>query len=118
MQKFTLIFLLMFSAINYASDPKIIKVKVERTPAQKYNISVTLEHADTGWEHFAHAWKVYTPDGKLLGERVLYHPHVKEQPFTRTLSGLHIPAGLESIIITANCSDTGEADKSYTVNLR
>ena len=113
-----LVSLLILAGSAYATDPKVIDVKVERTPAQKYNISVTIEHKDTGWEHFANAWRVYTPDGELLAERVLHHPHVNEQPFKRALTGVYIPNSVDKVIIKANCSDTKEGKKGYTVNLR
>ena len=112
------LFFLLFSQVVLTSDPEILDVKVELTSAQKYNISVTLKHEDTGWEHFANAWRVYSPEGELLGERVLHHPHVKEQPFTRTLRAIGIPSDLAEIKIVANCSETKEAKKSYTVKLR
>jgi len=114
-----IIFLItIFSGACIASDAEIIKVKAERTPAQKYNISVTVEHADEGWEHYANAWRVYSPDGELIGERVLHHPHVKEQPFTRTLLGISIPSDLAEVKVVAVCSKTGESKKSYTLKLQ
>ncbi len=110
--------LVLFSSICFASEVEIVKVKAELTSAQKYNISVTLKHADEGWEHYTNAWRVYSPDGELIGERVLHHPHVKEQPFTRNLLGLSIPRELSEIIIVAVCSKTGESKKSYVLKLR
>ena len=48
----------IFSGICIASNAEIVKVKAEVTSAQKYNISVTIKHADEGWEHYANAWRV------------------------------------------------------------
>jgi len=118
MRNFIIIFLVFFSGLSMASDVKIIKVKTEITLAQKYNITVTLKHDDKGWEHYANAWRIYSPDGKLIDERVLHHPHVKEQPFTRTLRGVSIPSTLSEVTIVAVCSKTGESDNSYTLKLR
>ncbi len=109
--------LALFSSVCMASDAKIVKVNIEKTPAQKFNISVTLEHSDEGWEHFANAWRIYSPEGELIGERVLHHPHVDEQPFTRTLLGLSIPAELSEVLVVAVCSKTGESKQSYKVKL-
>ena len=61
-----------------------------------WHFDVTAQHADTGWEHYADAWRVVGPDGTVHGTRTLYHPHVDEQPFTRSLSGVAIPEGVES----------------------
>ena len=108
----------IFSGICIASDAEIVKVKAEITSAQKYNISVTVKHADEGWEHYANAWRVYSAEGELIGERVLHHPHVKEQPFTRNLRGLSIPSEVTEVRVVAVCSKTGESKNSYTLKLR
>ncbi|MEM1272806.1 MAG: hypothetical protein AAGF88_03260 [Pseudomonadota bacterium] len=49
-------------------------------------LSVTISHPDTGWDHYADAWEVLDTNGNSLGIRELAHPHVDEQPFTRSLS--------------------------------
>jgi len=113
-----LLLLAVYSGACIASDAKIIKVKTEVTPAQKYNILVTIEHDDEGWEHYANSWRIYSPDGKLIDERVLHHPHVKEQPFTRSLLGVSIPSTVSEVTIVAVCSKTGESEMSYTLKLR
>lgn len=115
-----LIFILLFqfAGICVASEAKIIKASAELTSAQKFNISVTVEHADEGWDHFANAWRVYSMEGELIGERVLHHPHVKEQPFTRSLLGLSVPAEIKEVVIVAVCSKTGESKASYNLKLR
>jgi len=105
-----LLLLAVYSGACIASDAKIIKVKTEVTPAQKYNILVTIEHDDEGWEHYANAWRIYSP--------VLHHPHVKEQPFTRSLLGVSIPSTVSEVTIVAVCSKTGESEMSYTLKLR
>jgi len=116
---FTSLIAIYFISMNgVASDAEIIDVKAELNAAQKFNISVTLKHDDTGWEHYANAWRIYSPDGMLIAERVLHHPHVKEQPFTRNLLAVSIPADISEIIIAAVCSNTGESEKRYTLKLR
>jgi hypothetical protein len=76
---------------------------VEQARAQQsgstWRFDVTISHADTGWEHYANGWGVYALDGTELGYRVLVHPHVDEQPFTRSLSGVAIPAGTKQVLI-------------------
>ena len=65
-----------------------------------YRFDVTVLSTDTGWDQYADLWEVRTPDGTILGERVLTHPHVDEQPFTRSQSGIEIPTdvGLGTVI--------------------
>jgi hypothetical protein len=64
-----------------------------------WTFSVTIEHGDMGWDHYANGWGVYAPDGTELGYRVLGHPHVNEQPFTRSLSGVVIPDEVITVVI-------------------
>lgn len=72
-----------------------------------WDFTVTVGHADEGWEHYADAWEVTTPDGRVLATRVLHHPHVDEQPFTRSLSGIVIPAGIDRVTVRARDSVHG-----------
>jgi hypothetical protein len=57
-------------------------------------------------------------DGKVLGERTLYHPHVNEQPFTRTLSGLNIPAATKRIYIEAHDKVHGWSKDRLLIDLK
>ena len=118
MQKILMFLLIINSGISMASEAKILDVKAELTSAQKFNFIVTVRHADTGWDHYANAWRIYTPEGELIGERVLYHPHVDEQPFTRNLLGIRIPQGLGEVVIKASCSKFGESKQGYTLKLQ
>jgi len=72
-----------------------------------YQISATVSSADTGWDKYADAWVVRTPGGELLGTRQLAHPHVDEQPFTRSLGGVVIPEGIDTVEIAARDSVDG-----------
>lgn len=81
-----------------ADSPKVIRVDADKS-GSIWQFDVTLKHADEGWEHYADGWGVYLADGTELGYRVLAHPHVNEQPFTRSLGGVEIPDGTTSVII-------------------
>ena len=63
---------------------------------------VTIRHADEGWEHYADRYEVLAPDGSVLATRVLQHPHVEEQPVTRALDGVRIPAGIARVRVRAH----------------
>ena len=69
-------------------------------------IQVTLSHPDTGWDHYADGWEVLAADGTRLGLRTLLHPHVTEQPFTRSLT-LDGPLPPGPLAIRARCSVDG-----------
>ena len=72
-----------------------------------WRFDVAVRHADAGWEHYADAWRVVGPDGATLGERTLVHPHDDEQPFTRSLSGVAIPPGVDAVRVEARDSVHG-----------
>lgn len=96
--------LLSISGAALAGEADVIAVAATRTGDQIYNFEVRVSHADQGWEHYADRWEILTADGKVLGTRVLAHPHVNEQPFTRSLSGVRIPAGVRQVIVRAHDS--------------
>jgi hypothetical protein len=89
------------------ADPASILDAAATRTGETWRISVTLRHDDTGREDYADGWRVLAPDGTILGTRVLHHPHVAEQPFTRALSGVAIPAGLAAVEIEARTSASG-----------
>jgi len=105
-----------FAVSAKAGDVEIVDATA-RQSGTTWTFSVTLKHGDTGWDHYADLWQVFTPDGKLLGERVLLHPHVEEQPFTRSLSGVEIPDGVEEVMIRARDSVHGVAEQEYRLSL-
>jgi len=78
---------------------------------------VTVRHDDEGWKHYANVWEVVAPDGAVLATRVLQHPHVGEQPFTRELGGVKVPATLTSVRIRARDSVHGFGGREVVVPL-
>ena len=82
-----------------------------------WTVSVTLRHGDTGWEHYADEWRVVDDAGNVLGRRVLAHPHVDEQPFTRSASGIRIPAGTARVYIEAHDTVHGWSTDRLEVDL-
>ena len=79
--------LLMAPVAVLAGEPDVTGVKASCSGARTHTFHVTVKHSDTGWDHYANKWYVVAPDGTVLGTRTLYPPHVREQPFTRSLSG-------------------------------
>jgi len=47
----------------------------------------------------------------------LYHPHVGEQPFTRSLSGVAIPEGVSKVTVEAHDSVQGWGGATVEVEL-
>jgi len=53
----------------------------------------------------------------VLGVRELAHPHVNEQPFTRSLGGVEIPDGVQEVTIRARDSVHGYGGAELSVEL-
>lgn len=101
----------------FAGEADIVDVKVTKGSNGTYSFSVTVLHEDTGWDHYANKWDILDEDGEILGTRTLYHPHVDEQPFTRSLSGVTIPEGITTVTIRAHDSVHEYGGKTMTVEL-
>ena len=94
--------MLIISTAAYAGEADVVEVEVKRTAEHIYFFKVTVRHADEGWDHYANKWDVVAPDGSVLGTRTLYHPHVDEQPFTRSLSDVKIPEAITEVTVRAH----------------
>ncbi|RYH08302.1 hypothetical protein [Tropicimonas sp. IMCC6043] len=100
-----------------AADPAVIEAVEARPGASGWTFSVTLRHDDTGWEDYADGWRVLAPDGTVLGTRVLVHPHVNEQPFTRSLANVDIPRDIREVAIEASTRVEGWSGTSVPFTL-
>lgn len=79
--------------------------------------SVTVEHADEGWDHHANKWQVVDAEGEVIAVRELAHPHVNEQPFTRSLGRVKIPEGLDTVTVRAHDSVHGYGGRELTIEI-
>ena len=105
------------SAVASAGEVDVEAVSVKQAADGSYRFDVTLRHADTGWDHYADRWDVLTPAGEIIATRTLYHPHVGEQPFTRSLSGVKIPDGIKQVVVRGHDSVHGYGGKEQRVDL-
>lgn len=87
---------------SMAGESDVTGVSVRAEGFDTYAFSVTVRHADTGWEHYADRWEVLTLEGEVLATRTLLHPHVNEQPFTRSLGGVRVPAGTVKVRVRSH----------------
>ena len=95
-----------------AGESDVTKVQMRAERGGTYSFAVTLRHADAGWDHYANRWEVLSMDGKVLATRTLLHPHVNEQPFTRSLGNVAVPVGATRVRIRSHDSvhEYGGAD--------
>jgi hypothetical protein len=100
------------AAVEGCAD--VVDADVERS-GDRFVVTATIQSADTGWDRYADAWQIRTTDGDVLGTRVLAHPHVDEQPFTRSLTEVEIPADVTTVEIAARDSVVGFCGTTVTV---
>lgn len=112
----TLITLALSAAPALAEPPQVIAATATET-ASGWSIDATLTHPDTGWDHYADAFRIESPDGTILGQRDLAHPHETEQPFTRSLPGVTLPDALTEIRIRAHCLTDGWSEATFALTL-
>jgi len=101
----------------WANEVEIVNTRFEKH-GNTWTVDTTLRHNDTGWDHYADMWRVVDRHGKVLGERVLFHPHENEQPFTRGQSGINIPADTIIVYVEAHDKVHGWSSKRVRVDLR
>lgn len=100
-----------------AGDADVINVQVRAVSKSVFNLDVTIRSKDTGWERYADKIEALAPDGAILGTRVLEHPHDTEQPFTRDLYDLVVPAGIAKVTVRAHFRPSGYDGAAMTVAL-
>jgi hypothetical protein len=100
-------FLITISAQLSAGEADILDVAMDCNDENVCTLSVTVAHEDEGWDHYADRWEVLNPSGGEIAARELAHPHVDEQPFIRSLGGVQIPGGVDTIVVRAHDSVHG-----------
>jgi hypothetical protein len=100
-----------------AGEADVLGVDVTCDAARACDFSVTVQHADEGWDHYADRWEVLDTEGEVIAVRVLRHPHVDEQPFTRSLAGVKIPREVSRVVVRAHDSVHGYGGAELTVDV-
>ena len=106
------------------ANADVLHVRAVQSGDGSWTFHVTVEHPDTGWENYADGWDVLTPHGAVLKPdpdspftRLLLHPHENEQPFTRSQSGIVIPAGVTQVRVRAHDLVDGFGGREVLVDL-
>jgi hypothetical protein len=108
---------LCINSFAAAGEADVVEVKIEQKAAEIFDIEVTVQHSDEGWNHYADKWEVLDEDGTVLATRVLHHPHVDEQPFTRGLTGVRIVEGVATVSVRVHDSVHGYGGRTVSVDL-
>jgi hypothetical protein len=102
---------------NAQRFPDVLSAKVKAVSAGVFDFDVTISSTYDTPERYADGFRVTTLEGQALGERTLWHDHQDEQPFTRDLYGVKIPAGISKVIVQARDKKFGYGGKSVTITL-
>lgn len=97
--------------------PDIVDVKVHARGANRFDFDATVSSPYDTPQRYADAFRVMSTDGVVYGERTLFHDHASEQPFTRDLYGVVIPAGVKTVVVQARDQKYGYGGKTLQVSL-
>lgn len=97
--------------------PDVVRVDVKVQGGGRFDFDVTVSSPYDTPERYADALRVTGEGGVAYGERVLLHDHADEQPFTRDLHGVTIPAGVRSVVLQARDRKNGYGGKTVRVAL-
>lgn len=110
------ILLCLSAPMAWAGEVAILQAVFTQRGA-RWDVAVTLQHADSGWRHYADTWRVVGERGEIFGIRTLEHPHDTEQPFTRALSGVAIPASQQVVYVEVHDNVHGWSRQRLAVEL-
>ena len=97
--------------------PDVVEVKVTARGVGVYDFDVTVSSPYDTPKRYADAFRVMTESGQVLGERKLLHDHQGEQPFTRDLHGVEVPADVSSVVVQARDQKYGYGGGTLTVKI-
>ena len=98
--------------------PDVIAATATRDADGSWQVTATLSSPYDSAERYADAWRVLAPDGTELGIRELTHDHAGEQPFTRSLAGVAIPAGVDVVTVEGRDQISGWGGTTVDVELQ
>lgn len=103
-------------AVTEQRFPDIVDVAVTGS-APTFSFAVTVSSPYDSPERYADAFRVRGEDGTVYGVTELTHDHATEQPFTRSLSGVTLPAGVSSVVVEGRDQANGWGGGTQTVDV-
>jgi hypothetical protein len=97
--------------------PDVVAVTVRAAGPGRFDFDVTVSSPYDTPRRYADALRVTGKDAAVYGERKLLHDHADEQPFTRDLHGVVVPAGVRVVVVQARDSRFGYGGKTAEVVL-
>lgn len=97
--------------------PDVVKAKATPRGGNRFDFDVTVSSPYDTPQRYADAFRVVGAKGQVYGERKLLHDHAGEQPFTRDLYGVSIPAGVRRVTVEARDQRYGYGGRKLEVAL-
>jgi len=97
--------------------PDVIGADVVAEGLDMFGFAVTLSSPYDSAERYADAFRVVGDDGRVYGIQELTHDHATEQPFTRMLSGVQIPAYVSTVTIEGRDQTYGWGGQTLVIDL-
>jgi hypothetical protein len=116
MLKTTLAAFIASAGIACADAPVIQSYEVA-PDTNGWRFTVTIAHADSGWDDYAQAWRILDEQGNVLGHRSLIHPHEGFPAITRSLSNVKIPQHIKVVQIQTHDTLGGWRPETKRVSL-
>lgn len=98
--------------------PDIIAAQATPDGDETWRFDVTVSSTYDTPQRYADGWRVVGPDGTEYGFRLLTHDHASEQPFTRSQSGIAIPADVDTVTIEGRDLANGFGGGVLEIDLR
>jgi len=110
--------------VTVPGDANVTNVFAREESDGLWTFHVSVKHKDVNWYDFSDGWDVVLPDGTAVkpdpfGQftRHIRHPHVHEQPFTRTQKAVQIPEGVDRVRVRAHDKKHGWGGQEIEVLL-
>ena len=96
----------------------VVDVRIRARGTGTFDLDVTVSSPYDSPQRYADAFRATSEDGAVIyGVRLLLHDHAGEQPFTRDLYGVQIPAGVRRIRVQARDKTHGWGGTTRLVEL-
>jgi len=102
------------TSLDFAQVTHVLATQKSNT---NWCFDTSVRHNDQNWDHYADGWQVLDLVGNQLDFRLLGHPHINEQPFTRGKCNIHIPTAISKVVVRAKCNKHDYGGKPVVVDL-
>ena len=110
--------LVVIANTGWAGEADVLKAVASQSGAGTWRFDVTIKSNDKGLDYYCDRFEIVGSDNQVLGTRILVHPHVEEQPFTRSLGSVRIPADVKQVTVRAAMKPNGAGGEVFVLKLK